>query len=112
MNNETDTTFEKDQYYIIRTDRAGVFYAQLAKPITRTPAGSTAELLNARKVHGWDGACAVEELALYGPQIQGGNNRWTVTVPRMEVSQVIQVLPVSCEAKTLIDAMPIWKIKK
>lgn len=101
-------TIKNEQYYIIRTDRAGVFYAQIEAQHDN-PSGTDLDLLNVRKVHGWDGACGVEELAEKGPQTQGGNNRWTVTVPSMRVMNAIQIIPVSDEAKARIEAMPLWK---
>jgi len=100
-----------DQYYIIRTDRAGVFYAQI-KEEYQDASGVNLDLANARKVHGWDGACAIEELALHGPQVQGGNNRWTVVVPEMRVMNAIQIIPVSDAAKLIIEAQPEWKKAK
>ena len=100
----------KTQKYIIRSDRAGVFFGEILSQ-TDTPHGVTVELANVRKAHGWDGACAVEELALNGPQKKGGNNRWTVTVPKMTVTQAIQIIPCSDEATAIMDAMPEWKIK-
>ena len=98
----------KGQYFIIRCDRAGVFYAQISKR-KDLPSGTSLVITNARKAHGWDGACAVEELAVNGPQVEGGDNRWTVRVPEMEVASAIQIIPVTDAAKARIEAMPEWK---
>jgi len=100
-----------EQYFIIRCDRAGVFYAQVIER-KDLPSGTTLLIANARKAHGWDGACAVEELAVNGPQASGGNNRWTVSVPAMEVAGAIQIIPVTESAKARIEAMPEWKRAK
>lgn len=99
------------QYFIVRCDQAGVFYAQI-KERKDLPSGTNLVITNARKVHGWDGACAVEELAINGPQIDGGNNRWTIRVPEMEVASAIQIIPVTESAKVRIEAMPEWKRAK
>ena len=98
----------KEQYFIIRCDRAGVFYAQIIEH-KDLPSGTNLLIANARKAHGWDGACAVEELAVNGPQVEGGGNRWTVRVPEMEVASAIQIIPVTDAAKARIEAMPEWK---
>ena len=98
----------KEQYFIVRCDRAGVFYAQI-KERKDLPSGTNLLIVNARKAHGWDGACAVEELAVNGPQVEGGDNRWTVRVPEMEVASAIQIIPVTDAAKARIEAMPEWK---
>jgi hypothetical protein len=97
----------KNQKYIIRCDRAGVFYGEIADR-----RGSEADLINVRRVHGWDGACSLSELALTGPQRQDGNNRWTVSVPAMTVLEVIEVIPVNDEAEIIMDAMPVWSYAK
>jgi hypothetical protein len=95
----------KGQKYIIRCDRAGVFYAEIAELN-----GDVADLVNARRVHGWEGACSISQLAVDGPQKSGGNNRWSVTVPSMTVFGVTEISLVTDEAQAVIDKVPVWKI--
>ena len=92
--------------YIIRTKHAGVFYGEIAEMREETGA---ADLKNVRRVHGWDGACSLSQLAVEGCKKKGGNNRWTIVVPSMTVLGVIEVIPVSDEATERLDRMPTWK---
>lgn len=95
-----------NQKFLIRCDRAGVFYGEIAERN-----GNEAVLTNVRNVHGWDGACSLMELALRGPQVTGGHNRWSVTVPQIIVTDVIQIIPVSKEAEAVIEALPVWEYR-
>ena len=49
----------ENKYYIIRGDRSGVFFGQIAGRN-----GQEVELRNVRKLWYWEGACAVEQLAV------------------------------------------------
>lgn len=94
-----------NQKYIIRCEAAGVFYGEIAER-----RGSEADLVNVRRIHGWEGACSLSQLAMEGCKKQGGNNRHSMVVPAMTVLGVIEVIPVSAEARENLDAMPVWKI--
>lgn len=94
----------KNQKYLIRCDRAGVFYAEIT-----SRNGSTYTLANCRRVHGWDGACSLSQLAVEGCTRTDGNNRWSIVVPSMTVLGVIEEIPVLPETAKKLDAMPIWK---
>ena len=96
---------KKDQYYIVRADRAGVFFGKVAfcntKEIT---------MQEVRKLFYWDGACAVEELAVNGTT-RPDNCRFTLVVPEMVIANPIQVIPCSESAAKIIKAVPEWKRK-
>jgi len=96
---------KKNQNYIIRCDRAGVFYGQIAER-----RGSEADLVNVRRIHGWDGACSLSQIATEGVKTTGGNNRWSVVVPSMTVLGVIEIIPVLDQADAILSEMPVWKI--
>ena len=93
-----------NQKYIIRCDRAGVFYGEIAEH-----RGDEADLVNVRRVHGWGGACSLSQLATEGVKTSGGNNRWSVAVSSMTVLGVIEIIPVSDAAQTILDGQPVWK---
>lgn len=88
---------------IIRADRAGVFYGTLA-----AKEGDEVQLTNARKLHYWDGASAVEQIALEGVK-KPNNCRFTVTVDEITIMQVIQILPCTDKAITNIESVKEWK---
>ena len=93
----------KNQKYIIRCDRAGVFYAEI-----KERRGSEADLVNARRLWYWDGAASLSQLATEGTKAPR-NCKFTVTVPSMTVLGVIEVIPCTKAAVQSIDGVPEWK---
>ncbi len=93
---------------IIRANRAGVFYGYV-----ESRRGDEAVLTDVRRVWKWDGAASLSQLAVEGicaKRRSSGDNRFTVTVPRMTVLGVIEVIPCTREAMEVLDAMPVWRI--
>lgn len=93
----------KNQKYIIRCDRAGVFYAEI-----KERRGDEADLVNARRLWYWDGAASLSQLATEGTKAPR-NCKFTVTVPSMTVLGVIETIPCSKAAVQSIDGVPEWK---
>lgn len=92
---------ETNQKYIIRTDRAGVFFAEIAER-----RGSEADLVNARRIWSWQQATDCIGLAT-----SGLGNGSKVTVPaNLTVLGVIEIIPCSKEAVKKIAACPEWKL--
>ena len=91
----------KTQKYIIRTDRAGVFFAEITDR-----QGTEASLKNARRIWSWSNATECLGIATDG---LGASSRITVTVPQMDVMGVIEVIPCSEKATTILEAHPEWK---
>lgn len=94
----------KNQKYIIRCDRAGVFYGEIAER-----RGSKADLVNARCLWYWAGAASLLQLATEGTKTPH-SCQFTVTVPSMTVLGVIEVIPCNKEAIKSIDGVPEWKV--
>jgi hypothetical protein len=90
------------QKYIIRCDRAGVFYAEI-----QDRRGDEADLVNARRVHSWQGAASCSQMALDGV---GNGSNVSMTVPAMTVLGVIEVIPCSDKAMQVFDALKEWKV--
>lgn len=93
----------KKQKYIVRTNRAGVFYGEVRKQ-----EGDTVTMANVRKVWYWEGACAVEELAVNGTTIPE-NCKLTVSVNEMTIMQAIQIIPCTEKAVKILDSVKEWK---
>ena len=94
----------KGQYCIVRTYSAGVFAGNV---ITRN--GKEVEMENVRRLHYWDGAASLSQLAKEGvnrPQ----NCRFTVTVDSLEVLEAIEIIPCSELAEANIKGVAEWKI--
>ena len=97
MNMENTT-----QKYIIRTDRAGVFYAEIAER-----RGSAIDLVNARRIWKWHGATECIGIATSGI---AKSSKVTAPIAAMTVIGVIEVLPVSPEAFAILEAHPSWTL--
>lgn len=93
----------ENKYYIIRGDRSGVFFGQIADRN-----GEEVELRNVRKLWYWDGACAVEQLAVDGVT-NPSDCKFTVVVPEMIVTDAIQILPCSDKAAKILGEVKAWK---
>ena len=92
-----------NQYFIVRCDRAGVFFGQIkersSKEVTMT---------NVRKLWYWKGACAVEEIAMNGVK-KPAECQFTVTIPEMVIADPIQIIPCTDEAVKSINGVKEWK---
>jgi hypothetical protein len=89
---------------IIRCDRSGVFYGEVVEV-----EGQRCKLKNFRKLHYWDGATAVEGLAMYGTK-KPQNCRFTLVVAEGEVFDMIQKIPCTQEAIESLEAVEVWTI--
>ena len=92
-----------NQKYIIRCDRAGVFYAEI-----KERRGSEVDLVNARRLWYWDGAASLSQLATEGTTAPR-NCKFTVTVPEMTVLGVIEVIHCTEAAVKSINEVPEWR---
>lgn len=91
---------------IIRADRAGVFYGTLAEK-----EGTEVELKDCRRIWYWDGAASISELALSGVT-KPYECKFSVTVPQIVVTGVIEIIPCTEAAINSIEAVPVWKMSK
>jgi len=89
--------------FIIRTEKAGVFFAEVKNRI-----GQEAELINARRLWYWSGANSLSQLATEGVT-KPDYCKFTVTVPEMTVLGVIEIIPCSEMAINSINSVKIWK---
>jgi hypothetical protein len=92
-----------NQFVIVRADRAGVFFGKI-----KAKDGDNVVLEQVRKLHYWEGAAAVEEIAMIGTK-NPYDCRFTVTVPEMEIAQAIQIIPCTEEAISVIQNVKEWK---
>ncbi len=92
-----------NQNYIVRCDRAGVFFGKI-----KERNGQEVTMTEVRKLWSWDGACAVEQLAQDGTKAPG-NCRFTVTVPEMIVLGAIQIISCTDTASASLRGVKEWK---
>lgn len=94
------------EYVIIRADRAGVFAGYL-ESITDTVAGRLAVIREARRLWYWSGAASLSQLAIDGTK-KPSDCKFPEALNKIEVSQVIEVIPCTNKAKESIQAVSIW----
>ena len=92
-----------EQYYIVRTDRAGVFFGKIKE---RTHDEVT--MTDVRKLWYWDGACAVEQLAIDGTANARGC-KFTVIIPEMIIANPIQIIACTEKAVKSLSGVAEWK---
>jgi len=91
------------EYVIVRTYSAGVFAGYLKQ---RT--GKEVLLVNARRIWRWEGAATLSQLAVDGtgkPQ----NCKFPCAVPLITLTEAIEIIPCTQNAKESIEGVPVWK---
>lgn len=90
-------------YYIIRCEKAGVFFGHVSKRD-----GAEAVLTDVRRLWYWDGAASLSQLAMEGVK-RPENCKFTVTVPEMTVLGVVELIPCTDDAVKSILGVPEWR---
>ncbi len=93
----------ENNYYIIRGYQSGVFFGKI---VGRN--GQEVKLQDVRKLWYWEGACAVEQLAVDGVT-SPGDCKFTVVVPEMVITDAIQILLCSDKAVRILSEVKAWK---
>lgn len=93
----------ENKYFIVRADRAGVFFGQI-----KDRSNDEVTMTNVRKLFYWNGACSVEELAMHGTK-KPNSCKFTLVVPEMVIADPIQVIPCTDEAVKSISEVKVWK---
>ena len=95
----------KDNYVIVRADKAGVFFGILDKKES-----NEVTLTQCRKLWRWVGACAVEQIAVDGIlESKKIKCQFTVTVKSITILNVIEILPCTEKSVQSIKSVPEWK---
>ena len=92
-----------NEKYIIRGDRSGVFYGEIAERN-----GQEVKIRHARRLWYWDGAASTSQLALEGP-MEPQNCKFTVTVDEITILDAIELIPCTEAAVKRIDGVKVWK---
>lgn len=91
------------QKYIFRGDRSGVFYGEMGERKDRE-----VQIINCRRLWYWEGAASLSQLALEGVK-EPRSCRFTVTVPELSITDLIEFIPCSEAACASIDGVAAWK---
>jgi uncharacterized protein DUF6948 len=92
----------ENSYVIVRTYSAGVFAGFL-----ESRNGKEVVLKNARRIWYWDGAASLSELAMHGTS-KPDNCKFPCAVDSVLLTEAIEILSVTEEAKKSIENVKIW----
>ena len=98
-----ETTMDKKQKYIVRCDRSGIFYGEIAGRN-----GQEVQMENVRCLWYWSGAASLLELAKSGVK-NTARCKFTVSVDSITLLDAIELLPCTPEAERSIDGVEEWK---
>ena len=91
------------QKYIVRADRAGVFFGEIE---SRT--GSEVTMRNVRRIWRWEGANSLSQLAVDGTKA-GNICKFSVAVESMTILGVIEIIPCTAKATKSIAEVQEWR---
>jgi hypothetical protein len=94
---------ELGQYYIVRTQNAGVFAGYI-----ESRNNLSIIMRRARRLWYWDGACSLSQLAMEGVS-KPENCKFPCEVNKVELFQVIEIIDCTKTAKESIAEVDIWK---
>ena len=90
-------------YVIVRTYSAGVFAGTL-----ESRDGKEVVLSEARRIWYWAGAASLSQLAVDGTS-RPEECKFPVAVPRVVLTEAIEIIDVTEKARKSIEDVPIWK---
>ena len=93
------------QKVLIRSYASGVHFGTLESE-DFTPAGKAVVLSNSRRIHYWEGAASLSQVAQEG--IKTG--RVCMPLPLIEVVNVIETMPLNKAATLNLENQPVWKM--
>lgn len=93
-----------ETYYIVRCDRAGVFFGHIARRD-----GREVTITDVRRLWYWSGAATLSQLAQEGVK-NHGSCKFTMTIPEITVLDAIELIPCSDAAVASISKVSEWKM--
>ncbi len=90
------------EYYIVRTESAGVFAGYI-----KEHNGTEVKMTNARRLWYWKGAASLSQLSVDGVSCPT-ECKFPCVVPEVLLYGVIEILPCSEKAKQSIAEVPEW----
>ena len=92
---------------VIRSYGAGVFCGYVKEQKIDLN-GVNVVLINSRRVHYWDGACSLSQLAMEGSK-KLDNCRIAMVVTEQFIANVIEIIPMTAKAVDNIMGAKAWK---
>jgi pyridoxine/pyridoxamine 5'-phosphate oxidase len=97
---------KKGQDVMVRSYAAGVFAGKFVSEKV-TVAGKEVTLKKARRMWYWSGAASLSQLATQGTS-NPSNCKFPVEVADVNLMNVVEIIPITKEARKSIDAVPVW----
>ncbi len=91
------------RYCMVRTYSAGVFAGTVAERN-----GKEVLLKRGRRIWYWAGAASLSQLATTGTS-KPKQCKFPAEVPEVFLTEVIEIIPITDEAKASIEAVPEWR---
>jgi hypothetical protein len=91
-------------YCVVRTYSAGVHIGYVKEFAVNSPQQAT--LLNSRRLHYWDGAASLSQVALEGVN---SSSRIAMELPEITLTDVVEIIPCSKEAADFFKGAKAWK---
>lgn len=92
---------------LIRSYASGVHYGYL-KDMIDTLSGRVVKLVNSRRCWSWSGSATLSQMALEGVK-NPDKCKFSVSLPEIEVVNVIEIMYLTQEALTNLNEVPVWK---
>ena len=102
FNRQRSDEMSDERYVIVRTYTAGVFAGVL-----ESRNGKEVVVRGARRLWYWSGAASLSQLAVTGTK-KPKDCKFPVAVDRVELTEAIEILDVTPEARASIEAVPVW----
>ena len=96
------------KYCVVRSYGAGVFCGYVKEQKSEIN-GVNVTLINSRRIFYWSGACSLSQLAVEGSK-SISSCHIAIEVPEEFISNVVEIIPMSAEAKENITGAEVWKI--
>ena len=93
------------KYCVVRTYSAGVHIGYVKEFGDKHP--QHAKLINSRRLHYWKNACSLSQVAIDG--VDEENSRIAITLPELELTDVIEVITCSEKAMNFFKTAKEWK---
>lgn len=94
---------KKKKYVIVRTYSAGVFAGFI-----ESRKGQDVVMTKARRLWYWKGASSLSQLAMEGVKCPL-ECKFPIAMDRVELTQAIEIISVTPNAKKSIESVPVWK---
>lgn len=99
------------QLVLIRSYASGVHFGYIKKREDLL-SGLKVELIKCRRIWAWYGAASLSQLAVDGVLESKKNDcKFSMEVESMEITQVIEIIPVTAKAAESINSVKVWEVK-